>query len=870
MPDMKRSARIIFFIVISSLFCGEAETMSMIKKYAGINAPALSKLYAQKEDQEYIRFILDNSSPNDLAVLTPEYILKDIEYALKAKELKYSTLYDETIFKHFVLPLRMTQEPFEGWREGFYKEIHPIVKDIADIEEAAILVNIWAEEKMTYKPTHGKDQAPLTTIKRGYGRCEEMMIIYMAAARSVGIPVRSAGTPLWNFTDSNHAWVEVWTPEGWKYLGEPADRLNSTWFTKTTERASLITSKAFGYYKGDDMIEQGFGSTEISSIKYYTKKWDYCVINIDDGNGMPVEGAKVVFYAVSWGGIFPMSEMESDRSGQVKIPLGRGSAFISAYAKDKGFGYSMFNTLNGAKDIRIELNKNATLTEADLSFTFQIASETQSAAGETKKYFEDKFELMKNNAVLKRNDRLNSAKRTAEFSAYYLKGRNYEESDKFFGEQKEFLKKCDLLGGNTVQFIKAFAGIDKAPKKERKEKFKILSDIIQNWDEKELCEIPDSAAIKYLVDNLYEGRQKFKKNIPDTVFIKNVVSPTWTGGQVVQNGWQKDFYPLVKDLRSSGIVSTVKDVIRWADSKVSVDSAFTYHYYSCPLNPLEIINMKYVPDFYRIKLIDSALKILGVPTRWKGQLEFYNGKDFVVLEQKEEGKEKKIKENELKLSLYADGKKIKAEAWGNFLMGELSEGVINYYYFDGENDSSEFVIKYPEDRTKNLFVQAGIRNTNGDANVVIKPLSQNEISVRIDLKTPKEYLDVSSDIKDEYLQTVSKYISGLGIAGYKILMIRGIVPNEPTHRMTDLLTAKAEEYKKASATLVVYTEIRDDGDISERSGLIKRKGDILIPDVDDKDYPVIMLFDGENKVVFASKGYNMNIADLLLKKLKKN
>ncbi|HAQ60838.1 TPA: hypothetical protein DCR49_02365, partial [Candidatus Delongbacteria bacterium] len=97
-----------------------------------------------------------------------------------------------------------------------------------------------------------------------------MMIIYMAAARSVGIPVRSAGTSLWNFTDSNHAWIEVWTPEGWKYLGEPADQLNKTWFTKTTERASMITSMAFGYFKGEDVIEQKNNSTEISSIKYYT------------------------------------------------------------------------------------------------------------------------------------------------------------------------------------------------------------------------------------------------------------------------------------------------------------------------------------------------------------------------------------------------------------------------------------------------------------------------------------------------------------------------------------------------------------------------------------------------------------------------
>jgi hypothetical protein len=477
---------------------------------------------------------------------------------------------------------------------------------------------------------------------------------------------------------------------------------------------------------------------------------------------------------------------------------------------------------------------------------------------------------MKNNAVLKRNERLNSAKRTADFSVYYLKGRNFEESGKFFDGQKEFLKKCDLIGGNTEQFIKAYAGIDNGAKKERKEKHYILASVIENWDEKELCEIPDSSAIKDFVDILYESRQKFKKSVPDSVFVKNVIAPTWSGAQVVQSGWQKEFYAQVKDLRSSNISQTVKDVIKWADTKVSVDSAFAYYYYSCPPDPLQIINMNSVPDFYRIKLIDSALKILGVPVRWKGQLEYFNGKEFVVLEQKDDGKEKKIKDNTLKLSLYADGKKIKAEPWGNFLMAEMSEGELNYYYFDGENDSSDFAIKYPEDKNKKLFVQAGIRNTNGDANVVIKPINQDEKEIRIELKTPKEYLDISGDFPKEHIEAVKSYIKGLGLKGGKILLIRGVVQNEPTHRMTDLLKAKAEEFLKNSASLIVYTEIRDDRDILEQKGLIKKNGDILIPEVDDKDYPVVMLFDDADNVVFASKGYNMNIADLLLKKLKKN
>ncbi|MBU4486572.1 MAG: hypothetical protein KKD38_06550, partial [Candidatus Delongbacteria bacterium] len=64
--------------------------------------------------------------------------------------------------------------------------------------------------------------------------------------------------------------------------------------------------------------------------------------------------------------------------------------------------------------------------------------------------------------------------------------------------------------------------------------------------------------------------------------------------------------------------------------------------------------------------------------------------------------------------------------------------------------------------------------------------------------------------------------------------------------------------------------LRDDNDINETDGLIKKKGNILIPEIEDKSYPIVILLNENNEIIFASKGYNMNIGDLLLKKVKKN
>ncbi len=135
------------------------------------------------------------------------------------------------------------------------------------------------------------------------------MIIYIAAARAVGIPARPASVPFWNFTDNNHAWVEVWTPSGWKYLGEAENALNRAWFSKTTERATLITAHAIGNFRNPNTIKQENNVTSISSIEYYTTAKD-CNILVLDEQYLPIFEADVYLYAVSYGGLFAMTKLK--------------------------------------------------------------------------------------------------------------------------------------------------------------------------------------------------------------------------------------------------------------------------------------------------------------------------------------------------------------------------------------------------------------------------------------------------------------------------------------------------------------------------------------------------------------------------------
>ncbi len=860
---MKQILIILLCLTFSIAVASELSITERIEKYSGENADELLNLLDstnnQRSDveQEYLNFLLENCSNNDLAVLTEDYLMTNIEFAIKAKEFKYAN-YSEDIFRHFVLPHRISQEPLEDWREKFYTELKPLVEEVENIEEAAILVNIWALEQMSFKPTSGRDQAPLTTIKRGIGRCEEMMIIYIAAARSVGIPTRSTSVSFWNFTNNNHAWVEIWTPDGWKYTGgaEPANTLNKAWFTKTSQRATLVSSRAFGNYESKNTIKQEDNVTTISSTEYYTD-YEYIKIEVKDEDDKPAVDATVIIYAASYGGLFPITELITNEKGLIKIPLGKGTVFITAFKNDK-LGYSILNTMeNDFTEIKLSENTNI---DEHFTFLFPIPFDDPDKAKQ-KEVLGDKYKLMRENANLKRKDRLNGQKNTIAFVEYYDLTKKAEMQDStFFENRKEFLKKCDAIAGNLKQFQHLLE------KTNDLQEIKIIVNMIEKWDIKELCEIPDSTAIKMVVDIFIKAENNFE-DIPDSIFVDNVIGFTWRSATPPQNGWQKDFYPKIEKLICKNPAKTVKKVIKWVDKNIVVDDDFVWSYFSGSLNPDDILNMKFVPDFYRTKLINCSLKLLGVPIQWKGRLEFFDGEDFIAVEEKEKKEEQDSKEY-IAISIYIDGEKVKADSYENFLIAKLSEeGTISNTYFDGENDSLDFKADYRYKDGDNVYIESFVRNGNGDADIIIKSIEWLD-SVKIELTTPKEYLDNSDKWCEETKQNIINLVEEGDSVGFKLLFVRGEIPTEPEERMLEQLTAKTEEFKKCNTELILYSENRAIDDLNDLKDKFKILNGNKIISENIEDYPVIFLLNKENKIIFSSVGYNMGIADLLLKKVK--
>ncbi|MDP8211304.1 MAG: transglutaminase domain-containing protein [Candidatus Stygibacter australis] len=859
---MKKAILVIF--IFSCLLLKAEVNVDRIQRYAGNNAAGLLNLCetTAPDTLEYVEFLLENCSDSDLAILTPEYLMDNIRYALKSQELAYTKNYDHDIFLHFVLPHRMSQEPLEDWRPAYFEELEPLVKDLETIEEAAIKVNLWCLEEMTYKPTHGRDQSAFTSSKRGYGRCEEMMIIYMCAARAVGIPVRSCSAPYWNFTNSNHAWIEVWTPNGWKYLGEPANSLSKTWFTNTTQRATLITAKAFGNYQHPNVIKQENDVTTLSSIEYYTDSYQ-CQITVLDQDGEPVPEVTVMPLAVSFGGLWPMTDLTTDENGECSIPLGQGSTLIMA-GKDSLAAWQMLANLDGEdRKLTLTFSDDNTMDE-DFNFLFPLPNSNPKENDEPV-FWEDNFSLMRENADLKRKNRLNSQKHTADFAQYYDQvNDNKTKDDGYYTDRKAFLEKADELAANADDFLHVYDLQSDNGKW-------VLAEMINTWDIKDLCEIPDSLALQAIVDIFSENLNRY--NLTDSLFSEGCIARTWRSASPVQNGWQKGFYQLIKPIMDDEIDSTVNNIYHWILESTEIEEDFIWTYYSCPLTPPEILNLHYIPEFYQTKLFNSSLKLAGIPVRWEGRLEYYNGTDWVAAPSSDSEEKESDELMNFTLTITVDGEKVKADPYENFVVASLgNEGYLYPTWFDGENDSLDYIGKYRLGKDETIHIEAAIRNTNGDVMVAVRSLNADAQIIEIDLTTPKEYLDDSNIWQESTLEAVKEIVSKEPWEGKKIVMIRASKSSEPQNHTTRFLQEKLAKFTELNARLYIYSENRSINDLKKDEGFtsaVLLKGEpVLNGELQWENYPALFLLDEDNNLIFSTSGYNMGITDLIIKKLK--
>ncbi len=294
-----------------------------------------------EKEKEALEFLYAYMPLADITDYPTEFHMTNVRAAFKAREeMPWGKTVPELLFRHFVLPLRTNNENLDSFRVVYYEELKDRVKGLS-MEDAILEVNHWCHEKVIYLPSDGRTSSPLNTIKSARGRCGEESTFTVAALRTLGIPARQVYTPRWAHTDDNHAWVEAWAGGKWHFLGacEPEPILDLGWFNSSASRVMLTHTKAFGKYPGpEEVVMQSPNYTEINLTGNYAKtaKVD---LKVTDGNGTPVDSARVDFMIYNYSEFYPAISKYTDAEGRTFLSAGLGDMLAWA-SKDGKYGFA--------------------------------------------------------------------------------------------------------------------------------------------------------------------------------------------------------------------------------------------------------------------------------------------------------------------------------------------------------------------------------------------------------------------------------------------------------------------------------------------------------------------------------------------------
>ncbi|MFP4460146.1 MAG: transglutaminase-like domain-containing protein [Candidatus Zixiibacteriota bacterium] len=333
---MPKRHLLIVLIVLSCLLFSQDEFYPIDKlsknlENAGENEIAILNVLesiGNPELRDAYSFLLAYMPAIDIVALEPNKYLEEVEVALFTRNsLPWGKDCPKEIFYNYVLPHRNSQEPLEYWRCFLLEQLSPAIDTVDNAYDAAIAINYWCGERVDFQQTQRQDQGVFETLKSGYGRCEEMAIMYVCACRACGIPARSAWTPYWTHSDNNHAWVEVYVNGKWHYTGgcEPKPKLNDAWFNKSVKHAPVVLTTCYGKPLIKDNV--------------YKEKENWAIIYSTSNYGLnpgkihiqtPEESLSVAISVYNWGAFRSILRQYTDEEGKATFEMNEGQYFISA------------------------------------------------------------------------------------------------------------------------------------------------------------------------------------------------------------------------------------------------------------------------------------------------------------------------------------------------------------------------------------------------------------------------------------------------------------------------------------------------------------------------------------------------------------
>ncbi|MBP1616465.1 MAG: hypothetical protein H6Q14_292 [Bacteroidetes bacterium] len=829
--------------------------------------------YLQKnmpsDEKQALRFLYAYMPLSDMADYTPSFMQMNVKYALRARsELPWGKNIPEDVFLHFVLPLRINNENLDSFREVMYQELKERVKGLS-MKDAALEVNHWCHQKVTYRGTDARTSAPLSAVKKSFGRCGEESTFAVTALRTVGIPARQVYTPRWAHSDDNHAWVEVWIDGKWYFMGacEPDPELNMGWFAEPATRAMLVHTRAYGRYFGSEnvvTVADRFSELNLTANYAPVKKVN---VWVKDEKGLLVDSAKVEFGLYNYAEYYPIATRYTV-NGKTDLTVGLGELLLWASYKGK-FGYAKLSV--PATDSLVLTLKNTflnNLTENYFMVPPKVGKVTVSATAD---------EIKHNSQRLLQEDSIRHAyMSTFKDSVWAASLATRLGLD--HAVVKEAIAKSYGNWSDISEYLEKGTAISR----------KYVLAFLKQLSDKDFSD----ASASVLLSQLASAVEEKKKTAPidEDLFVKYVLAPRLANENL--SPWRKF---LLEAFSPVFLKQTRNDILvlkNWITQNVLVDNVANMHSRT-PLSPEGVFRLKVADKQSRDLFFVAACRSFGIPARINQatlEPEYFRNEQWLGMSFDASKVEEPTSKG--KLHFVNGDNLVEPQYYLHFTIGKLRNGSYKTLEFDEGKRISEFPEEIELEAGYYVLV-TGNRQSDGS---VLSSMSYFKVSadsltnLKVELVRQTDGLKASGKLNPKQLQLQavgSSNIHTLGELAKDASTVLVIIDpdKEPSkHIMNDLAPYREALTKTGTHFVFVTSEQKAGGlnilktyDLPDNYVVgIDLKDNILSSVMDEygivmKDkLPLVLFLDKEGNVYYFSSGYRIGVGEQLLRTIRQS
>jgi len=829
------------------------------KEIAANRKEALFGVFDQDLDnkrKEALMFLFAYMPLSDLADYSGEFFLANADVALRArKESSWGKEVPLDIFLHYVLPCRVNNENLDSFRLRYYDEIKERINGLS-LSDAALEINHWCHEKVTYQPSDIRTSSPMKTILSARGRCGEESTFTVASLRTAGIPARQVYTPRWAHTDDNHAWVEVWIDGEWHYMGacEPEPVPDRGWFTEPARRAMLVHSKSFGASYGiENVIRKMKYFTEVNNLSKYAVTKRLFVKVLDEKNN-PVSDALVEYKLYNYAEFYPLASLQTDAGGLSSFETGMGDLLIWA-SKDNNFSF---------RKVSVPENDTVVLTLSD-----RIMNNETVNLDIIVPPVRDSFPSLPDNLVENNKKRFEEENRIRQ---------NYIDSWIKPSEARDFALEIkadstvvmDIFARSMGNWRTIFNFLDSAGD----ERIKLAISILSVLSDKDLRDIKTGV----LYDNLNNVRNPLNLDTSGGLFNDYILNPRVANEMLTEfRGYFQQNLSSSLQVDAPGSPELLVDHI---NKQITVNG--NENYYMTPLTPIGVDELK-VADYDSRRIYFIALcRSLGIPARLEpgsNVPQYYfktDWKDVFFSDEKVSDTQKAF------LKLVSPDKDPVPEYFTHFTIARFENGRYNTLDFDYGRKITDFSDELALVPGFYMIV-TGSRLPGGNvlASLTFFSLAPGEHATRqIELrKTAQDdtgYGRIDLDRLSELLD-YDKDINPLG----KGLILALVEPDrEPSDHFLNDLRQIRKEIDGWEGSLILIVPGKKSNDLSLYEGLPEKAAvfNVKVEEILNKirfsgtmpgnNYPVVIVASRDGTIRFMSSGYRIGTDDQILNSIK--